>query len=90
VAQEIAAQELMVHLSRYFDALKQAAELLRPAFVATYLFELAKMFNRFYEQCSIKDSEGDVRESRLALVRATARVMEHGLSVLGIEAPRRM
>lgn len=90
VAAETAAQELLVHLTRYFDALKQAAELLRPTFVATYLFELAKAFNRFYEQCSIKDSEGEVRQSRLALVLATARVMEHGLGVLGIEAPRRM
>jgi arginyl-tRNA synthetase len=83
-------KDLLVRLARYFDALRQGAELLRPTFVAAYLFDLAKTFNRFYEQCSIKESAGDVRATRLALVAATAKVMERGLGVLGIPAPDRM
>lgn len=90
VYSETIEHQLVVNLNRYFDALRQGAELLRPTFVASYLFDLAKTFNRFYEQCSIKESSGAVRRSRLALVAATARVMEHGLGVLGIEAPSRM
>jgi arginyl-tRNA synthetase len=87
---ETIEQELLLALTRYFDALRQSAELLRPTFVATYLFELARTFNRFYEQCSIKESSGALRLSRLELVAATASVMAHGLDVLGIEAPERM
>lgn len=87
---ESTERELLIQLIRYFDALKSAAEQLRPAFLSTYLYDLAKAFNRFYEACSIKESTGKVRSSRLELVRATAQVMEAGLGLLGMDAPQRM
>lgn len=87
---ESTERELLIQIIRYFDALKSASDQLRPAFLSTYLYDLAKAFNRFYEACSIKESTGQVRAARLQLVRATARVMEAGLGLLGVDAPQRM
>ncbi len=55
-----------------------------------YLFGLASAFTTFYEQCPVLKSEGEVRESRLALCDLTARVLCQGLDLLGITAPDQM
>ena len=44
-------------------------------------------FTGFYEHCPVLKSEGAVRDSRLALCDLTARVLAHGLGLLGIDAP---
>lgn len=81
---------LLFHLSRFNEFAQQAASQHRPSVVAAYLYDLAKAFNRFYEACPIRSSEGDLRNSRLTLVDSAARVMQQGLSLLGIPAPSRM
>jgi arginyl-tRNA synthetase len=59
--------------------------------LCTYLYELASEFSSFYEQCPVLKAESDqVRLSRLALCDFTARVMQQGLDLLGIEAPEQM
>lgn len=82
--------ELLYFLLRFNDVAVQAAVQLRPTVISAYLFDLAKMFNRFYEQCPVRGTAGDQRATRLALVEAVAAVMERGLAVLGIPAPERM
>ncbi|MEI8238294.1 MAG: arginine--tRNA ligase [Actinomycetota bacterium] len=62
-----------------------------PHRLCTYLFELAQAFTSFYEACPVlKDGYEATRESRLALCDLTARVLERGLGLLGIDAPERM
>jgi arginyl-tRNA synthetase len=52
---------------------------------------LATEFSSFYEQCPVLKAEADdVRLSRLALCDFTARVMNQGLELLGIESPEQM
>ncbi len=58
--------------------------------LATYLYSLATAFTGFYEQCPVLRSEGEVRETRLALCALTARILATGLDLLGIEAPERL
>ncbi|MEY4064442.1 MAG: arginine--tRNA ligase [Pseudomonadota bacterium] len=81
---------LLFHLSRFNEFAQQAAAQHRPSVVAAYLYDLAKAFNRFYEACPIRSSEGALRNSRLMLVDSAARVMQQGLALLGIPAPSRM
>jgi arginyl-tRNA synthetase len=81
---------LLFHLSRFNDFALQAAAQHRPCVVAGYLYDLAKNFNRFYENCPIRSSEGAVRNSRLQLVKVSAAVMKQGLELLGIPAPSKM
>lgn len=62
----------------------------RPNILASYLFELANSFHAFYEACPVLKSEEPARSSRLALCRLTARTLQRGLSLLGIDVPERM
>jgi arginyl-tRNA synthetase len=62
----------------------------RPNVLANYLFELANSFHAFYEACPVLKSEEPARGSRLALCTITARVLQRGLCLLGIETPDRM
>jgi len=87
---ETEERALLFHLTRFNDFAQQAAAQLRPSVVAGYLYDLAKTFNRFYEACPIRSSEGALRNSRLLLVQSAARIMKQGLELLGIPAPSRM
>ena len=56
-----------------------------------YLFDVAQAFTAFYEACPVlKEGYEETRDSRLALCDLTARVLQEGLALLGIEAPERM
>lgn len=81
---------LLFHLTRFNEFAHQSAAQQRPSVISGYLFDLAKTFNRFYEACPIRSAEGDLRNSRLKLVEASARIMKEGLALLGIPAPSRM
>lgn len=83
-------KELLFLLWRFNEFAGLAAAQYRPSVIAGYLYELARQFNRFYEHCSIKSAEGDVKETRLSLVCMTQKVMSCGLGLLGICALEKM
>jgi arginyl-tRNA synthetase len=77
-------------LVRYGEVVPQVLDDCRPNILAAYVYDLAKAFHSFYEACPVLKSEGATRHSRLALCELTARVLQHGLSLLGIRVPDRM
>ncbi|GAA5496207.1 arginine--tRNA ligase [Rubritalea halochordaticola] len=77
-------------LSRFGEVLPSVLDDLRPNILANYLLDLAKAFHSFFEACPVLKSEGEVRKSRLVLCELTARVLEKGLGLLGINVPERM
>lgn len=83
-------QELFFFIARFNEFALQAATQCRPSILANYLYDIAKNFNRFYEACSIKDSTGNSRDTRLAIVYLTKKAIYHGLQLLGIPAPEKM
>jgi arginyl-tRNA synthetase len=88
---EPAERALALELLSFDAAVQATASLLQPHRLATYLFDLAGTFTRFYEQCPVLRADTpDQRRSRLVLCDLTARVLERGLGLLGIEAPERM
>jgi arginyl-tRNA synthetase len=75
-------------IGEYPEVVAQAMRELMPHHVCTYLYELAQVFNRFYEHNRVV---GDQRAStRLYLVQQYADVLQDGLKLLGIPAPERM
>jgi arginyl-tRNA synthetase len=63
----------------------------RPNLLANYLYDLAIVFHAFYEACPVLKAESDEsRAARLVLCDVTARVLQAGLNLLGIDAPERM
>ncbi len=81
---------LALHLLGFASAVEATAESYSPSKLCTYLFELATSFTTFYEACRVLVDDQAVRDSRLGLCDLTARVLELGLSLLGIEAPEQM
>jgi len=62
----------------------------RPNLLANYLFELANSFHTFYEACPVLKADEPTRTSRLALSELTARTLQRGLDLLGIQVPEKM
>jgi arginyl-tRNA synthetase len=55
------------------------------------LFELANKYSTFFEQCPVLRAESEaLRTSRLMLCDLTARVIQQGLALLGIEVVEKM
>lgn len=84
-------KELIVNLSKYPDVIAASAKEYSPAQIANYVFELAKLFNKFYHEESILKAEvAIVRDFRLDLASATSTVISKGMGLLGISVPERM
>jgi arginyl-tRNA synthetase len=87
---EPAERALGISLLGFADAIHVTLEQWSPSRLCSYLFDLATAFTTFYETCPVLRAEPDVRRDRLFLCDLTARVLELGLGVLGIEAPDQM
>jgi arginyl-tRNA synthetase len=81
---------LAKHLLNFGIVLEAVAEEYRPNYLCNYLYELATHLSRFYEQCPVLKAEGQTRIDRLALCDLSAKVLQKGLSLLGIETTERM
>ncbi|WGL59576.1 arginine--tRNA ligase [Pigmentibacter sp. JX0631] len=87
---EIQEHELVFLLSQFNEFALQAGFQNRPSILANYLYDLAKSFNRFYENCPIKNASDNIKNSRLHLVKCSKQAISEGLKLLGIPAPARM
>ena len=84
-------KDLIVNLAKYPDVISSAAREYSPAHIANYVFELAKLFNKFYHEESIlKAEDPQVRNFRLDLAAATASIINKAMKLLGIRVPSRM
>jgi arginyl-tRNA synthetase len=62
-----------------------------PHTICTFVFELAKEFNRFYKNCSVMNAETtDLKQTRIDLIQAVQKTLIHGLNLLGIDTVERM
>jgi arginyl-tRNA synthetase len=81
---------LAIQLARHPETIPLVLDDFRPNLLANHLFELANRFHTFYEACPVLKAPPGVRDGRLALCALTARVLEHGLGLMGIRCPDRM
>ncbi len=84
---DVLEHRLAVMLLRFEDILERTAEDASPNQITTYLYELATLFMRFYEQNPIL-KEGvpeEIKISRLLLADLTAKTIKQGLDILGIQ-----
>lgn len=85
-----AEKSVIARLLEYPGVVSLAARDLEPHKVATYLYELARDMNRYYETTRVIDAEVTEKSARLELLEKVSHVFTHGLSLLGIEVPSRM
>jgi arginyl-tRNA synthetase len=82
---------LAVALLQFSEALARVVSDYRPNHLTSYLFELASRYSDFFENCPVLRAESDeLRMSRLRLCDLTARTIERGLDLLGIQVVERM
>ena len=84
-------KEIIVMMYGWPMVLNQAAENCSPAMIANFIFDLAKEFNQFYQECSIlKEPDADRRMFRLQICDMVAALLRNASELLGIGMPNRM
>ncbi|MEK0439587.1 MAG: hypothetical protein RLZZ504_503 [Bacteroidota bacterium] len=83
--------ETIQTLYRYPEEVNKACSDSSPAVIAQYCIDLARTFNRFYNECHImREADPIVKNTRLKLAHFTAHTLKHGLNLLGIQVVERM
>jgi arginyl-tRNA synthetase len=83
--------EVVKMLSIFPENLIHAAKEFSPSILANYLYGLVKVYNSFYQDSPvIKEENNELRLFRIQLSSLTAKVIEKGMNILGIEMPKRM
>lgn len=72
------------------EVVERVAGTYRPNLLTDYLFDLASMYNRFYQNIPFLKAPEGIRESRLVICGLVARTIRKGLDLLCIEVPERM
>jgi len=84
-------RDLLVNISQYPQVLNNAAQEHSPALIANYVYDLAKLYNKFYHEAPIlKSDDENLKTFRLSLSAASAAVLKKGMNLLGIQVPERM
>ena len=86
-----AERALAMELLRFGEAIELTLADYRPNQLTSYLFELANRYSTFFEECPVLKAESDkLRQSRLLLCDLTARTLQKGLELLGIDVVDQM
>lgn len=84
-------RDLIVLMNNFPNVVKEAADLYSPAIIAQYVYELAKTYSRFFNECPIfKNEDTNIIKYRLTLSNATGQIIEKGMNLLGINVPTKM
>jgi len=83
--------EVIRLLTQFQDKIDEAAHDYSPSLVAQYIFDLAKEYNKFYQEVSIfGEADENKLKLRLNLSRMVAATIKSGMGLLGINVPNRM
>ncbi|RCS52928.1 arginine--tRNA ligase [Bremerella cremea] len=87
-----AERQLALAILRFSEALDDVLVDYRPNYLTNYLFDqLAKSYSGFFENCPVLKAETEEQKnSRLLLCDLTARVIQQGLGLLGIQTVEKM
>lgn len=73
------------------SVVKEAAEVLSPALIANYVYELSKQFNQFYHEYSVlNEPDKNKSDFRLIMVQLVSRTIRNSMALLGINVPEKM
>ena len=87
----VLAVALAMQLARLEEVLSNAAAEYQPSVITAYLWDLAKAYSGFFQNCPVLKAETpSLRQSRLLMCDLTARVIAQGLGLLGIQTVERM
>ena len=83
--------ELIRHIASLPNEVDAAARNYDPARITKYSVELATLFHKFYDACSVKNAETEeLRAARLTLCNAVRQTLANSLAILKITCPEKM
>ena len=81
---------VVAKLLEYPEVVRLAARDLEAHKIASYLYELAREMNRYYETTRVADAPDEEQAARLDMLGKVSHVFAHGLDLLGIAIPSQM
>lgn len=81
---------LTKELANFSKIIKKAAEEYEPSILARYLIDVASLYSKFYNECTVLVEDEKLKIARLALCYSTGVVIKKGLEILGISCPDKM
>ena len=85
---DLNTKRLISKLAEYPFIIRKTVQDLEPQYIASYVYEIAKRFNIFYENNKVLDNEDQM--GRLQICEATKIIIKSCLTLLGISTPERM
>ncbi len=81
---------LVVQILNFNSVISQLENTYNFNSLCNYLYDLCKLFSRWYNACPIKSAETNLKIARLKLAEIVAKNIEIGLNILGIESPEKI
>ncbi|MFY0684792.1 MAG: arginine--tRNA ligase [Balneola sp.] len=85
-----AEETLIKTILRFPEMIANAANAREPHRLINFMNDVASAFTSFYHDCRIIGVDESLAQARIELAKATAQVLENGLTILGITAPEEM
>jgi arginyl-tRNA synthetase len=82
--------ELLRKIYWFSETVLQSAKQLAPNLLANYLYQLASLFNIFYQKNPVINAENQKRKLRIVITIAVKKILEKGLYLLGIKTVDKM
>ncbi|MBR4374930.1 MAG: arginine--tRNA ligase [Treponema sp.] len=83
--------DLLKKLGDYPETIRRAAENFDSSVVTGYIYDVAKLFSKFYQECPILGSDDeDLKKARLTLAGATLRVLKEAMGLVLVPYLERM
>ncbi len=83
--------ELIRQLAALPNEIDSAAKAYDPAKITKYSVELATLFHKFYDACSVKNAETpELKKARLVLCKAVLQALRNSLTIMKITCPEKM
>ncbi len=84
-------RELIRHIASLPKEVDLAAKSYDPAKITKYVIDLATLFHRFYDACSVKNAETpELMNARLLLCTAVRQTLRNALTILNVTQPGKM
>lgn len=81
---------LVVHMLNFNSVISQLEHTFDFYSLCNYLYDLCKIFSKWYNSCPIKTCELNLKNARLKMAEIISKNIEIGLYILGIESPKKI
>lgn len=83
-------KKMLITIAKYNEILENTYNDNAPHILCAYLYELANLFNAFYQRVKILQGDKEKMESNIILLTLIKEIFENGVELLGFEIPDKM